>query len=40
LDDYNKVAVNLEFKLLVPTPQNPDLDGNGTITPEEEEDKI
>jgi hypothetical protein len=32
LDD--KVAVNLEFnKLLVPTPQNPDL--NGTITPEE-----
>jgi hypothetical protein len=36
LDDYNKVAVNLEFnKLLVPTPQNPDLDGNGTITPEE-----
>jgi hypothetical protein len=34
LDDYNKVAVNLEFnKLLVPTPQNPDLDGNGT--PEE-----
>jgi protoheme ferro-lyase len=33
LDDYNKVAVNLEFnKLLVPTP-NPDLDG--TITPEE-----
>ena len=36
LDDYNKVAVNLEIaKLLVPTPQNPDLDGNGTITPEE-----
>ena len=36
LDDYNKVALNLEFnKLLVPTPQNPDLDGNGTITPEE-----
>jgi hypothetical protein len=35
LDDYNKVAVNLEFnKLLVPTPQNPDLE-NGTITPEE-----
>jgi hypothetical protein len=31
-----EVAVNLEFnKLLVPTPQNPDLDGNGTITPEE-----
>lgn len=36
LDDYNKVAVNLEFgKLLVPTPQNPDLDGDGTVTPEE-----
>jgi hypothetical protein len=36
LDDYNKVAVNLEFnKLLVPTPQNPDLDGDGTISPEE-----
>lgn len=32
-DDYNKVAVNLEFnKLLVPTPQNPDLNGDGTIT--------
>ncbi|HEY4617683.1 MAG TPA: type IX secretion system outer membrane channel protein PorV [Flavobacterium sp.] len=36
LDEYNKVAVNLEFnKLLVPTPQNPDLDGDGTVTPEE-----
>jgi len=36
LDDYNKVAVNLEFnKLLVPTPQNPDLNGDGTITDEE-----
>lgn len=36
LDDYNKVAVNLEFnKLLVPTPQNPDLNGDGTITSEE-----
>jgi hypothetical protein len=33
LDDYNKVAVNVEFnKLLVPTPQDPDLDGDGTIT--------
>jgi len=33
LDDYNKVSVNLELaKLLVPTPQNPDLDGDGTIT--------
>jgi hypothetical protein len=36
LDDYNKVAVNLEFnKLLVPTPQNPDLNGDGNITDEE-----
>jgi hypothetical protein len=36
LDDYNKVGVNLEFsKLLVPTPQDPDLNGDGTITPEE-----
>jgi hypothetical protein len=36
LDDYNKVALNLEFnKLLVPTPQNPDLNGDGTITTEE-----
>jgi hypothetical protein len=36
LDDYNKVSVNLEAtKLLVPTPQNPDLDGDGTITSEE-----
>lgn len=35
-DDYNKVALNLEFnKLLVPTPQNPDLNGDGTITTEE-----
>ena len=36
LDDYNKVGLSVEFaKLLVPTPQNPDLDANGTITPEE-----
>ena len=36
LDDYNKVALNLEFsKLLVPTPQNPDLNGDGTVTTEE-----
>lgn len=35
-DDFNKVALNLEFnKLLVPTPQNPDLNGDGTTTPEE-----
>lgn len=36
LDDFNKVAVNVEFnKLLVPTPQDPDLNGDGTITSEE-----
>lgn len=36
LDDYNKVSVNLEVtKLLVPTPQNPDIDGDGVITSEE-----
>ncbi len=33
LDDYNKVALNLEInKLLVPTPQDPDLNGDGTTT--------
>lgn len=33
LDEYNKVSTSVEFaKLLVPTPQNPDLDGDGTIT--------
>lgn len=36
LDDYNKIALNVEFnKLLVPTPQDPDLNGDGTITTEE-----
>ena len=36
LDDFNKVALNLEFnKLLVPTPQDPDLNGDGTVTSEE-----
>ena len=36
LDEYNKVSVSTEFtKLLVPTPQNPDLNGDGTITNEE-----
>jgi len=36
LDDYNKVSLNLEFdKLLVPTPQDPDLNGDGTATSEE-----
>lgn len=33
LDDYNKVALNVEVgKLLVPTPQDPDLNGDGTTT--------
>jgi hypothetical protein len=33
LDDYNKVALNVEFnKLLVPTPQDPDLNQDGDIT--------
>ena len=36
LDEYNKVSINLEAtKLLVPTPQNPDIDGDGVITNEE-----
>lgn len=36
LDDYNKVSINLEAtKLMVPTPQNPDINGDGTITSEE-----
>lgn len=36
LDEYNKVGVNIELnKLLVPTPQNPDLNGDGEITSEE-----
>lgn len=36
LDDYNKVTASVELaKLLVPTPQDPDLDGDGTITNEE-----
>jgi hypothetical protein len=36
LDEYNKVGVNIELnKLLVPTPQNPDLNGDGEITAEE-----
>lgn len=37
-DDYNKVAVNIEVaKLLVPTPQSADLDGDGLITGNEEQ---
>ena len=36
LDDYNKVALNVEFnKLLVPTIQDPDLNGDGRVTSEE-----
>ena len=36
LDESNKIAVNLELsKLLVPTPQNSDLNGDGNTTPEE-----
>lgn len=36
LDDYNKVSLNVELaKLLVPTPQNPDMNGDGVITPDE-----
>lgn len=35
-DEYNKVAVSVELtKLLVPTPQDPDLNGDGEITAEE-----
>jgi len=35
-DEYNKVFVGAEFtKLLVPTPQDPDLNGDGDITTEE-----
>jgi hypothetical protein len=36
LDEFNKVSVGLEVtKLLVPTPQDPDLNGDGDVTPEE-----
>ena len=38
-DDYNKVSVNIELaKLLVPTPQSSDLNGDGLITTQEEID--
>jgi long-subunit fatty acid transport protein len=38
-DEYNKVSVNLELtKLLVPTPQSADLNGDGQISPGEETD--
>ena len=39
LDDFNKVSVSVEFaKLLVPTPQSADLNGDGLITTQEEID--
>ncbi len=35
-DEYNKVALSVEFnKLLVPSPQNPDINGDGDVTQEE-----
>ena len=35
-DEYNKVSLSTEFnKLLVPTPQNPDINGDGDVTQEE-----
>jgi hypothetical protein len=38
LDDFNKVSLNIELaKLLVPTPQSADLDGDGLITTPEEQ---
>lgn len=38
LDEYNKVALNLEFnKLLVPTPQSADLNGDGEENSNQEE---
>lgn len=38
-DDYNKVALNIEVaKLLVPTPQSADINGNGVIEAGEEAD--
>ncbi|MCV9933976.1 type IX secretion system outer membrane channel protein PorV [Flavobacterium sp. LS1R47] len=36
LDEYNKIGLGVEFsKLLVPTPQDPDLNGDGTVTADE-----
>ena len=33
LDEYSKVTASVEFaKLMVPTPQDPDLDGDGVVT--------
>ena len=38
-DEYNKVSVSVELaKLLVPTPQSADLDGDGLVTTQEELD--
>jgi hypothetical protein len=38
-DEYNKISVNVEFaKLMVPTPQSSDLNGDGLITTQEEVD--
>jgi hypothetical protein len=35
-DEDSKLAINIELnKLLVPTPQNPDLNGDGIVSPEE-----
>jgi hypothetical protein len=37
LDDFNKVSISVELaKLLVPTPQSADLDGDGLVTTPEE----
>ncbi|GAA4113770.1 type IX secretion system outer membrane channel protein PorV [Aquimarina addita] len=39
LDEYNKITPSLEFaKLLVPTPLDPDVNGDGDITAEEQND--
>ncbi|MEL6811642.1 MAG: type IX secretion system outer membrane channel protein PorV [Bacteroidota bacterium] len=41
LDEYNKVGVNAEInKLLVPTPPDPDLNGDGEVTEEEQSQAI
>lgn len=38
-DEYNKISINVEFaKLLVPTPQSADLNGDGLVTTQEEID--
>ena len=41
LDQYNKVGVNAEInKLLVPTPPDPDLNGDGEVTQDEQSQAI